>query len=90
VVTPTGGLKDTVENVSPDGQTGVGFVAERGDTVFFRDALRRAVAFHGADPRRWREIQKRGMGLTLDWAASVVRYVALYEKARALKAAGAA
>ncbi|MBK6880548.1 MAG: glycogen synthase GlgA [Elusimicrobia bacterium] len=90
VVTPTGGLKDTVENVSADGQAGVGFVADRVETVFFRDALRRAVAFHGADPRRWREIQKRGMALTLDWTASVARYLELYEKARALKKAEAA
>ena len=76
--------------MSADGQAGVGFVADRVETVFFRDALRRAVAFHGADPRRWREIQKRGMALTLDWTASVARYLELYEKARALKKAEAA
>jgi starch synthase len=33
VVTPTGGLKDTVSPASPDGSVGVGFVAERVDTA---------------------------------------------------------
>lgn len=86
VVTPTGGLKDTVSDVMADGSGGVGFVAERGETLFFRDALSRAVAFYGADQRRWKEIQKRGMALNFDWSASVEKILDLYALARARKA----
>lgn len=79
VVRRTGGLADTVENLSPDGNKGTGFVFEgyRGDELFF--ALRRAVeAFQ--QPKLWKELMQRAMKEDFSWDVSAKKYFDLYKK----------
>jgi len=78
VVTPTGGLKDTVTPMGPHAD-GVGFVADRVDTPAYRDALWRAVHFFKGFPKQWRALQKRGMAQNFEWYASAQRYESLYK-----------
>ena len=85
VVTPTGGLKDTVVPVSADGGDGVGFVADRVDTWAYRSALQRAVRLFREQPETWRALVQRGMALSFDWKESVRRYIDLYRLAQSKK-----
>jgi starch synthase len=85
VVTPTGGLKDTVIPVSADGGDGVGFVADRVDTWAYRSALQRAVRLFREQPDAWRALVQRGMALSFDWKESVRRYLDLYRLAQSKK-----
>lgn len=85
VVTPTGGLKDTVIPVSSDGGDGVGFVADRVDTWAYRSALQRAVRLFREQPDAWRALVQRGMALSFDWKESVRRYVDIYRLAQSKK-----
>lgn len=85
VVTPTGGLKDTIEPVTVDAGGGVGFVADRVDTWAYRSALQRAIRLFREQPEAWRAIVQRGMALSFDWKESVRRYVDLYRLAQSKK-----
>ncbi|MBK8576410.1 MAG: glycosyltransferase [Elusimicrobia bacterium] len=85
VVTPTGGLKDTVVPVTADSGDGVGFVADRVDTWAYRSALQRAVRLFREQPDAWRALVQRGMALSFDWKESVRRYLDLYRFAQSKK-----
>lgn len=84
VVARTGGLADTVVNANPaalwqGAATGVVFAPA--DTLGVEQALRRLVALH-AEPKLWRQMQRRAMKQPLGWEASSAAYVALYESLR--------
>jgi starch synthase len=81
VVTPTGGLLDTVEPFNGEKHTGVGFMAQRPEASAYRQALAEAVSLYRSDPAAWRGLQQRGMSLDFGWGKSVEAYVALYERA---------
>jgi starch synthase len=87
VVTPTGGLKDTVAPATPNGGAGVGFVSARVDTASYREALGRAIRLFRSSPSRWRTLQRRGMALSFDWVSSAKRYLELYRLAQDRKLA---
>jgi starch synthase len=70
VVTPVGGLGDTVL----DGQTG--FVTPTPELLV--DTVRRVVATWRDEPERWRAMVDRGMALDLSWGPSATRYLELY------------
>jgi starch synthase len=77
LVRKTGGLADTVENLSLDGKKGTGFVFEdyRGEDLLF--TVRRAVeAFH--QPKLWNELVQRAMKQDFSWDASARKYAELY------------
>jgi starch synthase len=77
VVRATGGLADTVVNLSPDGKKGTGFVFEdyRGEELLF--TLKRAVeAFR--QPKLWSDLVQRGMRQDFSWDASAGKYLQLY------------
>jgi starch synthase len=77
LVRKTGGLADTVENLSLDGKKGTGFVFEnyRGEELLF--TLKRAVeAFH--QPKLWKELVQRAMTQDFSWDASARHYLGLY------------
>jgi starch synthase len=79
VVRKTGGLSDTVENLSLDGKKGTGFVFEDylGQDLLF--ALKRAVeAFH--QPKLWGDLVQRGMKQDFSWDASARKYLEIYGK----------
>ena len=78
IVRKTGGLADTVENLSPDGKNGTGFVFEdyRGEELLF--ALRRALeAFH--QPKLWKGLMERAMRQDYSWDVSARKYLELYK-----------
>jgi starch synthase len=79
IVRKTGGLADTVENLSPDGKRGTGFTFDRylGDELMF--AVKRALgAFH--QPKLWKELVQRAMKQDFSWDVSAVKYLELYGK----------
>lgn len=82
LVTPTGGLKDSVVDADRDTATGSGFVMKSSDAAGFEDALQRAFAAFKDKPR-WARIQRNGMTRPFGWEQSAVKYVSLYEEALA-------
>jgi starch synthase len=73
VARATGGLIDTVS----DGETG--FLFERPEAGELASAVQRALAAW-REPRRWREIQRRGMERDFSWAGPARQYAALYSR----------
>jgi starch synthase len=83
LVSPTGGLADSVLDATADAVNGTGFVMKTSDAAGFAEALKRAQqAFR--KPAEWRRIQLNGMGRQFGWDASAQRYLEVYERAIAL------
>lgn len=82
VVFKTGGLADTVVNVTEatlaDGSAN-GFVFERPGAVAFIGAIRRALKLL-RHPVLWRRVQQTGMRQSFDWAHSARQYLSLYSE----------
>jgi starch synthase len=74
----TGGLADTITDVSDAGGTGILF--DGYDTGSLAHALERAVRVY-AQPDRWIELQHRGMTRDFSWNRSAMEYEALYGEA---------
>jgi len=82
IVRSTGGLADTVVDVTGDASKGNGFAFREYTPDALLEAVRRAVGFyHGG--RGWKSIVQRAMSADLSWSASARQYVALYEKVAA-------
>ena len=78
VVRKTGGLADTVDNLSLDGKKGTGFVFEDYKSQELLLTIQRAVeAFH--QPKIWDELVQRAMKQDFSWDASAKKYRDLYE-----------
>jgi starch synthase len=82
IVSPVGGLKDSVVDVDADPVDGSGFVMASCDAAGFDDALDRAFAAY-ADAAIWERIQRNGMARRFGWEQSAARYVEVYERALA-------
>jgi len=79
VVTPVGGLVDTVIDADGAPRNGNGFVAQSVDVVGIVDALHRAVrAFRNS--RRRAAIQRRGMQHDWSWEGPAQQHIELYEE----------
>jgi starch synthase len=76
----TGGLADTIA----DGETG--FLFEPAESAALVAAVKRALEAYG-DPRRWRELQRRGMTRDFSWAGPARQYADLYARHARLPAA---
>ena len=87
VVRRTGGLADTVADLSPDLAKGRGFVFDAYEPAALAEALVRGVKAY-QQREAWRNLQARLMGLDFSWGASARKYLALYQKALELKAGG--
>jgi starch synthase len=75
IVRATGGLDDTIEDVS--GGTGTGFKFNEYASSEMLKAIRRAVqAF--ADRDQWRKLMRNGMARDFSWESSARQYVHLY------------
>ena len=80
VVSPTGGLADSVVDANADAANGTGFVMASCDAAGFGEALQRALqAFR--KPAQWRRIQLNGMARSFGWEDSAQRYMEVYERA---------
>jgi starch synthase len=75
IVHATGGLKDTVVDLSQPNATGLTFDAPTGDALL--KALLRAVELFRDEPA-YRAVQRRGMQLDFGWEQAARRYEALY------------
>jgi starch synthase len=81
IVRKTGGLADTVANLSLDGKKGTGFVFENYHTEELLAAVRRALeTFH--QPKIWKSLVERGMQQDFSWDASAQKYLELYRRIR--------
>ncbi len=81
VVTPTGGLKDTVVPIQSNHSLGNGFVAEAVEAKSFAKALRQAITLWRQRPEAWKDIMKRGMASHFNWDNVVDKYLDLYKLA---------
>ena len=86
IVRHTGGLADTIRDADRDPARGNGFVFGPADPDAFLDAALRAIAAWQDRPR-WDAIVRRGMAEDPSWGGPAARYLALYERAIALRAA---
>jgi starch synthase len=80
IVTPTGGLVDSVVDADADPVAGSGFVMKAIDSHAFEDAVQRAFAAFG-DKERWQRIQRSGMRRRFGWDESAAKYSQVYERA---------
>jgi starch synthase len=78
LVRKTGGLSDTVENLSLDGLKGTGFVFENYKRDELLGALRRALeAYHQS--KLWADLVERDMRQDFSWDTAAKKYMELYE-----------
>jgi len=77
IVRATGGLADTVTDVTASPRKGNGFVFEAYTPDALLDATRRAMDFF-RKRRAWESLQRRGMAADLSWRASAGAYGDLY------------
>lgn len=78
VVTPVGGLVDTVVDADAS-RRGTGFVAAGVNGAALVDALHRSLRSRRSK-RRWDGIRRRGMEIDWSWALPAAQYEALYER----------
>ena len=81
VVRRTGGLADTVIDVTEHPRNGYGFVFEKPDSNQMLAAIDRALEIY-PQRSRWLTLVKRGMSQDFSWASSAIQYHKLYTKAR--------
>ena len=90
VVHRTGGLADTVVDVTSHPKTGTGFVFDEPTIPALLDACQRAFALRARGGRAWTRLLDRGMAVDLDWTTgSAPSYVEAYRRAIAIRAARA-
>ncbi len=88
VVHRTGGLADTVIDVTRQPGVGTGFVFDEATPAALVDACERTMAVHSADGAKWRRLLGRGMAVDFDWVTgSAPRYVDAYRRAVDLRSA---
>jgi starch synthase len=87
IVRATGGLRDTVVDVTANPTTGTGFVFEGESAVALVDACNRFLAAFRAGGASWAALLDRGMDVDFDWrSASAPAYIAVYRRAVGIRA----
>jgi starch synthase len=92
LVSPVGGLLDSVTDASTDPQHGTGFVMRACDRSGLEEALDRAMRLW-REPAAWRRLQSNAMARHFGWEDSALQYLEVYqpmETAPAVPAASAA
>lgn len=83
VVTPVGGLADTVTDASETNiknNTANGFVVKTQSATALLTTLQRALTLY-QNPDTWRQLQTNAMSGDFSWQVSAERYIALYQQA---------
>jgi starch synthase len=83
IVRHTGGLVDTVKDLTPGLGKGSGFVFQDYDPEAMLAAIQRAINSYGK--KAWQDVMRRIMALDFSWKASARKYESLYHKALELK-----
>jgi starch synthase len=86
IVRHTGGLADTVQDLTSDLNGGSGFVFEEYSPGALLAAIDRAL--HSYGNKAWRDVIERIMALDFSWQASARKYETLYRKVVELPHAG--
>ncbi len=89
IVTPTGGLSDTVVDCvesTLDDKSATGFHLRSLHATALDDAIGRALNLRYHQPAKWAQLVETGMAQDWSWRKSAEEYVALYERTLALKA----
>ena len=81
VVRRTGGLADTVTDLTADPRKGNGFVFDNPSGIDFSDAVDRAIGFYNGK-HQLNTAVKRAMKMRFDWKSSAKLYVQVYKSAR--------
>jgi starch synthase len=81
VVRETGGLADTVENITDDLDAGVGVVFRDYTPAALRQAVERGLGIY-RQKDAWQRLQRRAMAVDNSWAASARAYRDLYHDIR--------
>jgi len=79
VVSPVGGLLDTVEEYDAQIDEGTGFVMEKLTGKSLMDSVKKAIALY-KDSEKWQELQKRIMKEDFSWEISAKRYLDIYKR----------
>ncbi len=79
VVSPVGGLLDTVDDYDPAIEDGTGFVMEKPDDASLIDAIKRAIELYN-DKDKLRAVQKQIMEEDFSWKISAQRYLDIYQR----------
>ncbi len=81
IVTNTGGLADTVEDLSADFSSGTGIVLPALDPDSVLRGVQRAVTLYSEYPEAVVAIRKRGMEQRFDWEAAAGAYSEVFDEA---------
>ena len=88
IVRSTGGLRDTVVDVSASPGGGTGFRFDEASPEALIEACRRFFEWYEPGGARWEALLDRGMAVDFDWRTrSAPAYLAAYERAVALRRA---
>ncbi|WP_026431100.1 glycogen synthase GlgA [Paracidovorax oryzae] len=82
VVTPTGGLADSVVDADDPAGNGTGFILRGSSQAAFDQAVGRALHLWKTAPDAWRHLQRNGMQRDFGWTASARTYLQAYGAAR--------
>ncbi len=84
IVHRTGGLADTVVDVTPEtllNDTATGFVFDRPEAAALLEAMTRAIDYYQRPGVWWRKLAVNGMEQDFSWKASALHYLELYQRA---------
>jgi starch synthase len=81
VVRSTGGLADTVHDLTPDLSEGNGFVFRDYNVDAMIVTLNRALTAYFTQRKKWHGIMKRIMAIDFSWQSSARKYESIYHKA---------
>ena len=79
IVSPVGGLFDSVEDIDEQTGEGTGFVMEDLSSKSLLKAVNRALQYY-KNKERWLELQKRIMEEDFSWDISAKRYLDIYDR----------
>lgn len=75
----TGGLNDTIRDISENSENGNGFLFNEYNTQAFLEKIKQAIIlFH--NKRKWNKIVRRGMQEDFSWTRSAQKYLDLYQQ----------
>jgi starch synthase len=86
IVRATGGLKDTVVDVTEHPESGTGFQFGPAEPAALVDACERFIAMFEAGGAAWESLLDRAMAVDFDWRrSSAPAYIEAYERAVAIR-----
>lgn len=79
IVRKTGGLVDTIIDITKDPDKGTGFIFEHYNDQEFEQCIRRAIKYF-EDKEAWQELIERGMKKRFSWEDSAKYYIEAYKE----------